>query len=1057
MANAFTLFGEISVDTAKLDSELKKAEQSLNRTAGAFGKAEGAARSAAKGNDAFANSTKNANKATAAMGDKLQTLGGGFQSAGLALSATLTAPLVALAYSSVNTAKDMESLQMGLKAVTKEAGPLSAQLTRLKEVAKLPGLGLKEAIQGSINLQATGLSANTAERALMAFGNALATVGKGKAELSGVITALSQIQSKGKVSAEEINQLAERLPQIRVAMQAAFGTADTEALAKMGITANTFIEQIIGEFEKLPKVGQTSALAFENFADAVEAAILPLGQAILPILISAMEAVTPIIQQVSTAFANAGPMIQTAVLAIGALVALAGPVLLFVGTILSMAGAIAAGVAALGGLAAIKVAVVGALAAAIPVIVKVGLVLAALAAAAVALYIAYQQNFGGLKDAVTDSLTAIEAAYKRNEAVVRQFWADNGQAIMQAIDTIATFGKQVIQILEPVFRFVVGTGKSAFSGLIDVVTAAFRIFFKIVATNVAMIANVINGDWRKNWDLAKSFVSDMVDGILNILGGLVQMVLAPFRGILAALKGRMPEFLQTSFDIGDALIDGIVNALRGGWSSVWAAAQALGAAAIAAIKKTLGVASPSKVFYGIGKDVVQGFIDGIDAMRSSAVATLANLVPVEMLGKVLKGKIGGEVLNWYKGLIDQQLSATATTERQKLEIMLLGGEFKKLPEDVKNAMRAFADGIDTQIKSADNAEKLKDRVKELREELEKLGKVELNKFEKLLRELSDPAVSGALGRIGPIDPQTGQSVGMLNSELEKLRVYIEWFKESANKFEVPKLEIDRGITDDTGIASTVQELPDIGKPPTGAKEGWDAFFDHIKKRMEEWRNDTKDMGKVLGTVLTDSLGKAADIFASAVANWDGTWKGFVKSIASGFRQLAQQIIQQLIQIAIMRVMAGLGLGAAGGAGGVNTAARGAATNAAATSMAGVGSATAGIRFATGGLVSGPGTAMSDSIPAMLSNGEFVIPASSVRRFGVDFFESLRKGQMPMRRYAMGGMVTPTASSVSTSNSTSNYNNVFNIAVPSGSNQQQTAAMVQSQILAALRKHEQRNK
>ena len=39
-----------------------------------------------------------------------------------------------------------------------------------------------------------------------------------------------------------------------------------------------------------------------------------------------------------------------------------------------------------------------------------------------------------------------------------------------------------------------------------------------------------------------------------------------------------------------------------------------------------------------------------------------------------------------------------------------------------------------------------------------------------------------------------------------------------------------------------------------------------------------------------------------------------------------------------------------------------------------------LKFADGGLVTGKGTGRSDSIPAMLSNGEFVMNAQSVRRF-----------------------------------------------------------------------------
>jgi hypothetical protein len=47
-------------------------------------------------------------------------------------------------------------------------------------------------------------------------------------------------------------------------------------------------------------------------------------------------------------------------------------------------------------------------------------------------------------------------------------------------------------------------------------------------------------------------------------------------------------------------------------------------------------------------------------------------------------------------------------------------------------------------------------------------------------------------------------------------------------------------------------------------------------------------------------------------------------------------------------------------------------------------------FAQGGFVSGPGTGTSDSIPAMLSNGEYVVKASAVGAYGVDFLNALNQ-------------------------------------------------------------------
>lgn len=58
------------------------------------------------------------------------------------------------------------------------------------------------------------------------------------------------------------------------------------------------------------------------------------------------------------------------------------------------------------------------------------------------------------------------------------------------------------------------------------------------------------------------------------------------------------------------------------------------------------------------------------------------------------------------------------------------------------------------------------------------------------------------------------------------------------------------------------------------------------------------------------------------------------------------------------------------------------------------------KFATGGFVSGRGSGTSDSIPAMLSNGEYVIQANAVARYGTDFMNSLN--QMQVQRGAFGG-------------------------------------------------------
>ena len=60
------------------------------------------------------------------------------------------------------------------------------------------------------------------------------------------------------------------------------------------------------------------------------------------------------------------------------------------------------------------------------------------------------------------------------------------------------------------------------------------------------------------------------------------------------------------------------------------------------------------------------------------------------------------------------------------------------------------------------------------------------------------------------------------------------------------------------------------------------------------------------------------------------------------------------------------------------------------------------RKAQGGYISGPGTGTSDSIPAMLSNGEYVLRSAAVERIGVGTLNALNSGAL---HFANGGSVT----------------------------------------------------
>lgn len=91
------------------------------------------------------------------------------------------------------------------------------------------------------------------------------------------------------------------------------------------------------------------------------------------------------------------------------------------------------------------------------------------------------------------------------------------------------------------------------------------------------------------------------------------------------------------------------------------------------------------------------------------------------------------------------------------------------------------------------------------------------------------------------------------------------------------------------------------------------------------------------------------------------------------------------------------------------------------------------KFASGGLVSGPGTSTSDSIPARLSHGEYVINARAVSRLGVSFLDAINGLSAGPRisggrlAFAAGGLV-PEASAQPATNQNIRIVNVIDPAM-----------------------------
>ena len=208
----------------------------------------------------------------------------------------------------------------------------------------------------------------------------------------------------------------------------------------------------------------------------------------------------------------------------------------------------------------------------------------------------------------------------------------------------------------------------------------------------------------------------------------------------------------------------------------------------------------------------------------------------------------------------------------------------------------------------------------------------------------------------------------------------------------------------------------------------------ISEQVEQARALSETIGTSEATARLRELdGVLVDVSTNAVTMFDSVAQVFgqalqdnilaivqgTKSISQGFRDMALAVVQEIqkiiVKMLILRALeaaAGVPPGTfsgGGGGGGI------------------LGQIAGGIQSnADGGFIRGPGTKTSDDILSWLSNGEYVIRADAVNRYGKNFFDALNtmridprkfnfdipQVNLPIQRipaYAQGGLVTPNAS------------------------------------------------
>lgn len=508
----------------------------------------------------------------------------------IGLSVATVAGLGAMTGFGLKSAASLEQSQVAFTSLLGSADQAKTFLTELQAFAAATPFEFQDVVGASQRLlvltKALGQTKDAVVPLLTTIGDLVSVTGGTSENIDSVVRALSQMASKGKISQEEMMQLAEALPgfNANAAIASALGLSTADALAKItagGVDATTGINALIKGMQQFPGAAgamiaqsQTLTGVFSTFKDTIGIALTSGFAPVIPEIKNSLAALTPVLGDAIGKLApSLGGLLSGLLPLIGDLVKgitpiltplldALGPALKDLGPQLVPLGE------ALGELMVSLVPL-------IPLFTEFITVLIQLAIPA----IRYMAGVLGVATPALDFMTRSIAELSKALGMID--WGDTLKAISDAFTTA--------------FNWVLDVLKKAETGWMD--------FDQTIAT--ALIG------FRDN-------VFNKIEEVIGFIVGL------PGR-IIAALEG----FGALLYDKGRDLIQGMINGIGSMGSALWNYVTGFVDRYITQpIKDKLHIGSPSKLMADeVGRQIPAGVAMGVEAGGPGLASVMANMVP----------------------------------------------------------------------------------------------------------------------------------------------------------------------------------------------------------------------------------------------------------------------------------------------------------------------------------------------------------------------------------------------------------------------------------------------
>ena len=514
------------------------------------------------------------------------------------------------------------------------------------------------------------------------------------------------------------------------------------------------------------------------------------------------------------------------------------------------------------------------------------------------------------------------------------------------------------------------------------------------------------------WQGIVDTVSHPVDAVVNVTKNIAERVTGS-----GAATGRPSSFGGVFGMASGGLVGGRIPALANGGTLKHGTPAIVGEAGPEAV-----IPLRKEVLAQIGAGIASAYKQGLSGGRKGAeietkIKAAADTKDLSALEKIMddankKAKDIGDSLREF-----QDYEKQATEEAKKYsDTGSATLEFKQKEAELEQKI------ADLQKKPGDSKELSSAKLDNTRSELEELrAKYATEKVEALAnaKDAADNKVrieQDAQNSILAIQKEAIQKAASYRRSLDQAKQAEDKANNSESLADYVEIMNQKDEITNQSYASTLAHENELS-------EQRQIMHDQMMLNASSWSD-------YMQTVMMQTAQSMQDTLAEGLTNWIMQ----AKSLSEVFSNLAKTILQQLIQGALKKWISSLGIirtlnDSAGKAEAASTAAQTSAIMAKAAAQArlaaatlisampftayGAGAIVAGqmeiastgasvLKKAKGGAIIGPGTSTSDSIPALLSDGEYVINADAAAQIGRTTLDALNSGAYPA--FASGGSV-----------------------------------------------------